>query len=69
VNKLDLLFDAKQFAAVFEKAIGESSSELRKCRPDITAHSEGDAASIGAEFSPDGDQQVVRDLQPRRKEK
>jgi hypothetical protein len=37
VNKLDLLFDSKQFAVVFGAAIGESRSEFQTCRPAATA--------------------------------
>jgi len=59
MNKLDLLFDSKQFAVVFGAAIGQSSSVFQTCRPDATAHSEGEAASAGAELSRDGGQKVV----------
>jgi hypothetical protein len=59
VNKLDLLFDSKQFALAFGAAIGESSSVFQACRPDATAHSEGESASVGAGFSRDGGQNVV----------
>jgi hypothetical protein len=40
VNKLDLLFDSKQFAVAFGAAIGESRSVLQTCRPHATAHTE-----------------------------
>jgi hypothetical protein len=59
VNKLDLLFDSKQFAVAFGAAIGESRSVFQTCRPDATAHSEAKSASIGAGFSRDGGQKVV----------
>ena len=59
MNKLDLLFDAKQFAVAFGTAIGESRSVFRTCRPDATAHSEGESTSVGAGLSRDGGQNVV----------
>jgi hypothetical protein len=54
VNKLNLLFYPKQFEVVFDEAIGESSSVLRVCRPDASAHSDGESASVGAALSRDG---------------
>jgi hypothetical protein len=59
MNKLDLLFDSKQFAVAFGAAIGESSSAFQTCRPDATAHSEGEAESVGEGFSREGGQKVV----------
>jgi len=59
VNKLDLLFDSKQFAVAFRTAIGESRSVFQTCRPDATAHSEGESASVGAGLSRDGGQNAV----------
>lgn len=69
MNKLELLFDPKQFATVFGAAIVKSSSVLPICRPEVTVHSEGEAASAGAGLSRDGGQKVVHDVQLRRKEK
>ena len=69
MNKLDLMFDSKQFAVAFNAAIGESSSELRAFRPHATAHSKSEAASVEAGESLDADQKVVHDVQLRRKEK
>jgi hypothetical protein len=66
VNKFDLLFDSKQYAAAFGAAIGDSNSPFRPCRPDATAHAEGEAASVGAGFLRDDDQQVMHDVQLRR---
>jgi len=43
VNRLDLLFDSKQFAVAFGAAIGESRSVFQTCRGDATAHSEGES--------------------------
>jgi hypothetical protein len=68
VNKLDLLFDPKQFAAAFGAASGESIAECQTCRPDATAHSEGESASI-AGVSLDGGQRVVHDVQHRCQER
>ena len=59
MNKLDLLFDSKQFAVVFGAAIGESNSVFQTRRSDATAHTEGEAASVGAEVSRDGGRKVV----------
>ena len=59
MNKLDLLFDSKQFAVAFGAAIGESRSVSQTCRPDATAHSEGESASVGAGLSRYGGQNVV----------
>jgi hypothetical protein len=59
VNKLDLLFDSKQFEVAFGEAIGESSSAFKVCRPDASAHSKGESASVGAGLSRDGGQNVV----------
>jgi len=59
VNKLNLLFDSKQFADAFGAAIGESRSVFQTCRPDAIANSEGESASVGAGFSRDGAQNVV----------
>jgi hypothetical protein len=59
VNKFDLLFDAKQFAVAFGAAIGKSRSVIQARRPDATAHSEGESASVGAGLSRDGGQNVV----------
>jgi hypothetical protein len=59
VNKLDLLFDLKQFEVAFGEAIGESSSVLRVCRPDASAYSEGESAAVGAGLSRDGGQNLV----------
>ena len=56
MNNLDLLFDSKQFAAVFRAAIGESSSVLLKGRPGATTRSEGEAATAGAGYSEDDGQ-------------
>jgi hypothetical protein len=61
VNKLDLLFDSKQFAVAFGAAIGESRLVFQTCRPDATAHSEGESASVGAGLSPDDGQGDVSD--------
>jgi hypothetical protein len=47
VNKLDLLFDPHEFAAVFRAAIGASSSVFQASRPDAAARSQGEAASVG----------------------
>jgi hypothetical protein len=58
VNNLDLLFDSKQFAVAFGAAIGESRSVFQTCRPDATAHSESELASVGG-LSRDGGQNVV----------
>jgi hypothetical protein len=58
VNKLDLLFDSKQFDVAFGEALGESNS-LPVCRPDANAHSEGESPSVGAGLSLDGGQNVV----------
>jgi hypothetical protein len=69
VNKLELLFDPKQFATVFGAAIVESSSVLQICRPEAAAHSKGEAASVGSGLSRDGGQKVVHDVQLGRKEK
>jgi hypothetical protein len=49
VNKLDLLFDSKQFEVAFAEAIGEYAS----------ARSESEAASVGAGLSRNGGQNVV----------
>ena len=59
MNKLDLLFDSKQFEVAFAEAIGESSSVFQPGRPDAGAHSESEAASVGAGLSRDGGQNVV----------
>ena len=59
MNKLDLLFDSKQFEVAFGEAIGESSSVFQVCRPNASAHSEGESASVGAGLSRDGGQNVV----------
>jgi hypothetical protein len=69
MNKLDLLFDAKQFGLAFGAATGDSSCVLKESRPEATAHSEGEAASVGARWPQDGGQKVVHDVQLRRKEK
>jgi hypothetical protein len=58
VNKLDLLFDSKQFAVAFGAAIGESHSVFQTGRPDAPAHSEGELASVGSGLSRDGGQSV-----------
>jgi hypothetical protein len=58
MNKLDLLFDSKQFAVAFGAAIGESRSVFQTCRLDATAHSEGELASVGG-LSRDGGQNDV----------
>ena len=54
MNKLDLLFDSKQFEVAFGEAIGESSSVFQVGRRGASAHSEGDSASAGAGLSRDG---------------
>jgi DNA-directed RNA polymerase specialized sigma24 family protein len=59
VNKLDLRFDSKQFEVAFGEAISESSSVFQVCRPDASAHSEGEAESVGAGLSRDDGQKVV----------
>jgi hypothetical protein len=53
VNKLDLLFDSKQFEVAFGDAIGESSAAFPVGRPDASAHSECESASVGAGLSRD----------------
>jgi|HubBroStandDraft_2_1064218.scaffolds.fasta_scaffold203429_2 hypothetical protein len=69
VNKLDLLFDSKEFAVVFRAAVGASSSVCQMRRPDAAACSQGDAASVDAEYSHDNGQMRVNDVQIGRKEK
>jgi hypothetical protein len=69
VNKLDLLFDSKEFAVVFRAAVGASSSVCRMRRPDAAACSQGDAASVDAEYSRHNGQMRVNDVQLGRKEK
>jgi hypothetical protein len=69
MNKLDLLFDAKQFGVAFGAATGDSSCVLKESRPEATARSEGGAASVGAGLSRDGGQKVVHDVRLRLKEK
>ena len=59
MNKLDLLFDSKQFEVAFCEAIGESSSVFQVCQPDASAHLEGEAAFVGAGLSRDGGQNAV----------
>jgi hypothetical protein len=59
VNKLDLLFDSKQFEVAFGAAIGESSSAFPVGRPDASPHSECDSAPVGARLSRDGPRNVV----------
>jgi hypothetical protein len=59
VNKLNLLFDAKQFAVAFGAAIDESRSVFQTYRPDATANSEGESESVGAGVSRVGGQNVV----------
>jgi hypothetical protein len=59
VNKLNLLFDSKQFAVAFGAAIDESRPVFQTCRPDASAHSAGESASVGAGLSRDGGQNVV----------
>jgi hypothetical protein len=68
VNELDRLFDPKQFAVAFGAAIGESSSVVRTCGKNATAHSEGDAAIVGTGLSRGGDQKVVHNVLLRRKQ-
>jgi hypothetical protein len=60
VNKLELLFDAKQFAVAFGAAVGESRSVIQTCRPDALANSQGKSESVGAGLPGDGAQKVVR---------
>ena len=69
VNKLDLLFDAKEFAVVFREAVGASRSVLQMRRPDAAACSQGDTASVDVEHSHDSGQMRVNDVQLGRKEK
>ena len=70
MNKLELLFDSKEFAAVFRAAIGASSSVFQMRRPDAAACSQGEAASGDGEYSHDsGGQMGVNDIQLGRKEK
>ena len=69
VNKLDLLFDSKGFAVVFRAAVGASSSVIQMRRPDAAAKSQGEAASVDAEYSHDCGQMRVKDIQLRHKEK
>jgi hypothetical protein len=69
VNKLDLLLDSKEFAVVFRAAVGASSSVCQMRRPDAGACSQGDAASVDAEYSHDSGQMRVIDIQLGRKEK
>jgi hypothetical protein len=59
VNKLDLLFDAKQFAVALGAAIDESNSVVHTCGPDATMHSEGQASFVGAGLSRDSGQRAV----------
>jgi len=66
VNKLDLLFDSKEFAVVFRAAVGASSSVCQMRRPDAAACSQGDAAS---QYSHDSGQMRVNGIQLGRKEK
>jgi hypothetical protein len=69
VNKLDLLFDSKEFAAVFRAAVGASNSVFPMRRPDAAACSQGVAASVDAEYSHDSGQMKVNDIQRGREEK
>jgi len=69
VNKLDLLFDSKGFAVVFRAAVGASSSVIQMRRPDAAARSQGEAASVDAEYSHDNGLMSVNDIQFGHKEK
>jgi hypothetical protein len=60
VNKLDLLFDPKQFEVAFGDAIGGSSSAFPAGRPDAGAHSNCESASVNAGLSRDGPRNVVQ---------
>jgi hypothetical protein len=69
VNKLDLLFDSKEFAVAFHAAVGASSSVFQMRRRDAAACSLGEAASVDAEYLHDSGQMRVNDIQLGRKEK
>ncbi len=49
MNKLSFMFDAKQFAAAFDAARGDSSAE--RSEPDIMMWLEGGVGSAGAGFA------------------
>jgi hypothetical protein len=66
MNKLDLLFDAKQFAMVFSAATGDSSSVFKESRPGVRLKS--GAATARAELSCDG-QKAVHDVRLKPREK
>ena len=69
VNKLDPLFDLKEFAVVFRVAVGASSSVIQMRRPDAAARLQGEAASVDAEYSHDNGLMRAKDIQLGHKEK
>jgi hypothetical protein len=51
MDRLDLMFDARQFAVAFGVATGDLNSAATEARPDATLWLEGGAAVAGAGFA------------------
>jgi len=66
VNKLDPLFDLKQFAVAFGAATHDLLLKHKKSQP--VARPEAGAASVAADYLRD-DREAVHDVRPGKKEK
>ena len=64
MDKLDLLFDPRQFADAFDAATGDSSTVIEESQPGAQRK----VAPLGAELSCNG-QKAVHDVRLKRREK